>query len=466
MKWHYLILIFLLTQLRFSLVSQPVTITGSAPGAEGKNIEVTGFGDLITFREKTIARSTVDSSGKYQLIFDLPKTQYIVLSIDFHRVELFLEPSRTYYINIAPMNYNDLKEVNPLIQSQNLEVEFQQYDPNELNSLVKNFDILYNNFLLKNFNALYRDRDKSKIDTFRVQIVTSFLDVSNSYFANYIKYKIAGLEQVSQTLNQAQLGKKYFADSPILYENLEYMDFFTQYFTKYITATSKAVKYTDYNTILNSTASYEKMMKALKADTILKKDQLRELVMLKELMEMYNTSGYNKANILSLLKTVSTQSAFPENRQVAENIIIVLTNLKPGSDAPDFSLQDRDHNLVSLKSLNGKPVVLNFWTTYCLGCVTEMDYMKPLYDKYKENITFVSISADKDYRQMINYISNKKDFVWNFLHIGDDVELLKEYDVRSYPLFVILDKEGKIYRYPADLPSAGLEASLIQLLNP
>jgi thioredoxin-related protein len=65
---------------------------------------------------------------------------------------------------------------------------------------------------------------------------------------------------------------------------------------------------------------------------------------------------------------------------------------------------------------------------------------------------------------MLYFINLKKEYVWNFLHIGDQSEVLKEYDVRSYPLFVLIDRDGKIVKYPAELPSKGLEAELQKLL--
>ena len=61
---------------------------------------------------------------------------------------------------------------------------------------------------------------------------------------------------------------------------------------------------------------------------------------------------------------------------------------------------------------------------------------------------------------MLFFINLKKDYVWTFLNIGDQSEVLKDYDVRSYPLFVLIDKNGKIIKYPAEEPSGGLEAEL------
>jgi peroxiredoxin len=358
-----------------------------------------------------------------------------------------------------------MKEINPFIQSAKLEIEFGQDDPDELNSHIQAFNNLYNDFLLHNFNALYRDRNKLKLDSFRLRVVTTFGMMKDLYFVNYGKYKIASLVQLCQSMNQAEIGRMYFTNAPLLYENVEYMDFFNQYFSKYITATSRSLKFTDYNTILNGPESYKRMMKALEADSILKRPQLRELVMIKGLMEMFNTAGFNQEKILTLLGSVIVETKFQQNREIARNMIQVLTKLRTGTAAPGFKLKDREQKEVTLTDFKGKPVVLNFWTTYCQGCTTEMDRMKPIFDKFRDRVSFISISADKDFNKMLHFIDLKTDFVWNFLHIGDDYELLKEYDVKSYPLFVLIDQDGNIVQYPADLPGSGLELSLQKLVN-
>ena len=363
------------------------------------------------------------------------------------------------------MDYDAMQEINPFIQSAKLEVTFSDYDPMELNALIQSFNNQYNDFLLQNFNALYRDRNRAKLDTFNLQVTSTFSNYKDPYLSDYIKYKLAGLVQLTQSMNQAQIGKKYFADSPILYENIEYMDFFNLYFEKYLTATSRALKFTDYKTILESTEPFKKMMKALDADTILRKIQLRELVMLKGLMGMFNSDQENREKIITLIKTVSIESKYPENRKVAEDMISMLTKLRPGTAAPGFILRSKEQKEVTLADFKGKPVVLNFWTTYCQGCITEMDRMKPIYDKFKDQVAFISIAADKDFGKSLFFINLKKDFVWTFLHIGAEYNLLKEYDVRSYPLFVLIDKNGNIVQYPADLPGSGLELSLQKLVS-
>lgn len=442
-----------------------MSIYGTAKGAEGKSIVLSTPGDLITFVDKTLATAKVEPDGTFTLPFHTDQTRVAILSINFHKAEIFIEPGQSRRVIIDPINYDDLQEINPFIQSQNLQLRILFTEPYDLNFMIGEFNGLYNAFLLDNFNALYRDKSKALVDTFRVQTQTRFGMVTNSYFKNYTAYKIASLEQLTRYYNPAELARRYFIGKPVLSHNLEYMDFFNTYFSKYLTVTSKVLHLTDYKTILKGVDPYDAMMAKLAKDTLLKNEQLRELVLLKGLMEMVNLPGYSQEDVLNVIRLVEARSKYPDNQVTATDMVALLTKLKPGTTAPGFTLTNRFNNKISLADFKGKPVVLSFWTTYCQGCLSEMDLLKPLYDKYKGKVEFVSVSADADFNKMVMFLNMKPDYVWIFLHVGDQSEVLSAYDVRSYPLFVLIDKEGKIYQYPADMPTSGLEAAINKMLE-
>ncbi|MCX6247882.1 MAG: TlpA disulfide reductase family protein [Bacteroidetes bacterium] len=452
----------------FSLLAaaQTTKITGTAPGAEGKRIEVITALDLLTGLEKTLVQATVDSTASFTLTLNSDHILFAYLAIDFHRGELFIEPGRTYNLSIAPLNYNEIQEVNPFVESQSLEITILENKPDDLNSLIQSFNKEYNVFVLENFNYLYQEKDRARLDTFRVKMDRKFADGKKSYFHDYACYKLGSLEQVANVMGKSPMVKKYFSDAPILYGNVEYMDFFKEFFSRYITTTSRPLKFLNYAGMLKDPNSFPVLMKALEADTLLRKPQLRELVLLRCLMEMYDDPAYTQPGIQNTLNLVVRDSKFPENRIIAEDLIKYLTRLRRGSAAPEFTLQDRYRKKVSLRDFRGKPVLLSFWTTYCQKCLSEMEMVKPLYDKYRNGMTFVSISADKEFVKMLFFLNLKKDFSWTFLHLGSEFGLLREYDVRAFPLFVLIDSQGRIVQYPADLPDAGLESSLEKLLNP
>ncbi len=58
--------------------------------------------------------------------------------------------------------------------------------------------------------------------------------------------------------------------------------------------------------------------------------------------------------------------------------------LKVGNVAPDFTLKTPDGADMSLSSLRGKPVVVNFWATWCEPCKQEMPHFQEAYDQYSK----------------------------------------------------------------------------------
>ena len=443
---------------------QPATITGNAPGAEGKTVRFYVLGDLITFTEELVASAVVDTAGNFTLVADVGETRLIVLEIDFHRTDFWVEPGKTYTLRVAPMDYNAVKEVNPFIASQSLQADLVNPGLNELNIWIENYNAKYDQYLLDHFNQLYLERNRALVDTFKFTINFMFREVDIPYYKDYMMFKTAGLEQLSKALSPYKLVRRYFWDRPILYQNTEYMNFFNSYFNRYMSATSYVLKKLDMPALLNGPSPFGTLMKKAAADTILKDEPLRELVVLKGLMELYFSNAQVRPRVIAAVKEAETACKSPGNAKVAHNITLLLTRLQPGTAAPEFTLGDSDRNPVSLGAMKGKPVLLCFWTTYCQGCLSEMEGMASLWQKYKDKMEFVNISADRDFVMMKYFIDKKPNYTWKFLHIGEHWEILKAYDVRSYPLFVLIDRQGNLFRrYPAPIPSEGLEALLEEL---
>lgn len=61
--------------------------------------------------------------------------------------------------------------------------------------------------------------------------------------------------------------------------------------------------------------------------------------------------------------------------------------------APDFIVYDADGNPVSLSDFAGKPVVMNFWATWCGYCVKEMPEFEEAYKKYGDEVVFMMINV-------------------------------------------------------------------------
>ena len=94
--------------------------------------------------------------------------------------------------------------------------------------------------------------------------------------------------------------------------------------------------------------------------------------------------------------------------------------LAPDSDVPSFSLPDLTGRNVSLKSLEGKTVLINFWATWCAPCVAEMPAMENLYNQLKQdNFEIVAISVDSNSaRSNLEKFVKDKNISFTILHLS------------------------------------------------
>lgn len=110
--------------------------------------------------------------------------------------------------------------------------------------------------------------------------------------------------------------------------------------------------------------------------------------------------------------------------------------------APAFSTADMDGNIVDLKSLKGKVVVLNFWFTRCNPCVEEMPELNSLVKQYKNNEDVVFLALTFDDKATVSAFLKKNAFDYTIL--PDSKSIVDDYIVMGYPSNLVLDKKGDI----------------------
>ena len=115
--------------------------------------------------------------------------------------------------------------------------------------------------------------------------------------------------------------------------------------------------------------------------------------------------------------------------------------LLTGTAAPEWDLPDSDGNVVSLESLRGNVVVIDFWATWCGPCKVVMPDIQSLHEKYADQpvmIYGVNVweSGDPDAFMLENA------YTYGLLMEGNDVA--EEYRVSGIPTLYVIDQEGNI----------------------
>jgi len=118
---------------------------------------------------------------------------------------------------------------------------------------------------------------------------------------------------------------------------------------------------------------------------------------------------------------------------------------KTGSLAPDFTLNDvKTNKPLKLSALRGKPVLVNFWGTWCPPCRAEMPELESLYAKYKGQTEFIGVSmGPRDEPMGVDQFVKLNKYSWTFIH-DTDAAVSINYQVQGIPSTFFIDKDGVI----------------------
>lgn len=116
-----------------------------------------------------------------------------------------------------------------------------------------------------------------------------------------------------------------------------------------------------------------------------------------------------------------------------------------GVVAPDFTLNDLNGKPLSLSSLKGKYVVLDFWGTWCVWCIKGIPQMKEYYNKYKGKFEILSIDCN-DSEEKWKAGVKKYELPWLNVYNPRDSKVLSDYAIQGFPTKIIIGPDGKIVK--------------------
>ena len=141
-----------------------------------------------------------------------------------------------------------------------------------------------------------------------------------------------------------------------------------------------------------------------------------------------------------------------------------LNKLAVGSPAPEITLNTPDGTPLSLSSLKGNIVLIDFWASWCKPCRIDNPNVVKLYNKYKpKGFEILGVSLDKEKGAWVNAIQ-QDNLTW--LHVSDlafwNSPVAKLYGVTGIPFTVLVDRNGNIIA--KGLRGEELEKKLEELL--
>lgn len=116
--------------------------------------------------------------------------------------------------------------------------------------------------------------------------------------------------------------------------------------------------------------------------------------------------------------------------------------LAKGTALADFTGTTLDGKTVSLASMKGKVVVLNYWFTTCAPCISEMPELNELVAKYRGNNDVIFLAPTFDKKETVTKFLAKKEFA--YMAIPDMKQLMNDHAINAYPSHLVIDRAGTI----------------------
>ena len=159
------------------------------------------------------------------------------------------------------------------------------------------------------------------------------------------------------------------------------------------------------------------------------------------------TQPYSATDIIPA-QTTSSDSTETAQTTPQKTTAVGTTAPEPVKNtAPDFAVLDGNGNTVRLSDKFGKPVVINFWATWCPPCKQELPDFDKLCKEYGDRVVFMMVNLTDGYRDTVDgtkrFVSGKGYTFPVYFDTKDNAA--SAYNVSSIPQTTFIDANGNIY---------------------
>lgn len=155
----------------------------------------------------------------------------------------------------------------------------------------------------------------------------------------------------------------------------------------------------------------------------------------------------------------ATLDAIKANEKVKE----MQRKLMVGSKFPDFEEKDTNGKSISVASYKGKVVLIDFWATWCPGCLAELPNVLKVYEKYNsKGFEVIGVSLDKDLKKLTDFVKARNVPWRQYFDEPSTQKLAQRYIISTIPATYLVNQEGVIIG--KDLRGPELEAAVAKAL--
>ncbi|WP_139230246.1 TlpA family protein disulfide reductase [Lishizhenia tianjinensis] len=441
------------------LQAQEVYIEGYAQNMPSGTVEVYEIVDYLTRYERKIGSGNISADSTFNVSFPNIGTQKIKVKINNNYFYTYVQPNAKYDLYVK-----DKSPYNPERPEGNLvEYFFGGLPETDINYKIIEYDEEILDFLRNNFRRTdVRAREfMYKLDTFNIEIREKYKNDTSSYFEVYRRYGLASLDDLSfiGASNRLQKFDFYLKPYTVSYTNDRYMEYFLNFYENFHYNLSRTKEQVFYNALLQSSPTL--LMNALGNVYEVKHNlRVRELVLINMMSDLYYNVDYPQVPILNVLDSLAGFALFEEHKEIAKNMRKRLTELKPGVRSPNFEFTQNDITKQKGDYL-GKYHYVSFVNTDIKNSMAELELLRALYLKYGGTTQFTTFIVNNS-NQSVEKLKKKYDIQWEIVEIKKDDDIIHDFQIQTFPQYVLIDIHGYIVAAPALGPKPNGEYKTIE----
>ncbi len=418
-------------------------IFGTATNSVGEWIYIYEIEEFVTKSERYIEKFKTTDKNRFYFEIEHKEVKRYIIRLNNSYSELYLQPNGTYRI-VFP---EESVEVIPYFSGRETELLFLDLDSTDINYKILGFEAWLDDEMADLY--LLKDVNKSKfIDgvlNFKMEILNVYNNETSDYFKNHIKYVLGKtVDNINYfgSPNDLEKFNFYIRDQEVKYGLPAYVDYFQDFYSGVFQKLNKRSK--DGVLIGLNQADGEALVRALLSDSIVPNLQIAEMVALEIIKSEYPKGNIAQNNLIEVCKFIERNSEYKENKIIALNIRQQFYALVKGDPLPTIYLDN--HRVLGNSN---KYQYIHFFDPCNPKSLSETYALKALYNKYKNDIDFVTIyleskSFNEAFKQRV-----LKEIIWPIYSLGYYHPIWKTLNVGTFPYYILINKELKIENIPA-----------------